>query len=446
MTANARWKPGYRGEEAAHAEHHRVGDEHAERGADEGSDEVVGRSLVEEHLHQVAATGTDRAGDAELAAPLGCEQDEDQEDQQNPRGDRERAERREERDDPRSEAVRRVQRVLLGLVGFEAERAHRWVQRFDDLVGRGDAATVGDVDSVDQARFVEQRLRARQRHRHSVVGGERTLVVDHRADTCSLEAGAGEDADRVPGLRAERVGELRIQEDLVRPELRERHRLAGCAHRAEGAKRGRIAGEERYVRLVLRPAHVLDGAAPNEHRRHRTHEPRGAPGSRDPLDVALWEVAGSGADGADRERSRQPFRADNLIGPAEHRDRRGADRGAHRVPGRKRSGDDRRPEHQPSDDQSGTTPPAPGIPDAEAEEHAIAQREHRNDREQHHHEHREHFRERAHRDPEQLLHGSPNGGRRLRDHDVVRLATRRCAVEHHVGQLLDLGLVEAAHL
>jgi hypothetical protein len=189
----------------------------------------------------VAATRPERAGDAELAAPLGCEQDEDQEDQQDPRGDRERAELREERDEERSGAVRRVQRVLLGLVGFEAERAHRWVQRFDDLVGRGDAATVGNVDPVDQARFVQQRLRTRQRHQHSVVGGRRTLVIDHRADAGCLEASAGEDADRVPGLRAERVGELRVQEDLVRPELRERHRPAGCAHCAERAQRGRIA-------------------------------------------------------------------------------------------------------------------------------------------------------------------------------------------------------------
>ena len=82
--------------------------------------------------------------------------------------------------------------------------------------------------------------------------------------------------------------------------------------------------------------------------------------------------------------------------------------------------------------------PAAGVADAEAEEDAIPQREHRDDCEQDHHEHREHFRERADRDPEQLLHGLPRGRWCLRDDDVVRLATRRRPEEHHVGQLLDL--------
>ena len=54
-----------------------------------GGDEVVGDPLEREHLDEVPPARADRARDAELAAPLGGEHDEDQEDQQDAGGDRE---------------------------------------------------------------------------------------------------------------------------------------------------------------------------------------------------------------------------------------------------------------------------------------------------------------------------------------------------------------------
>ena len=46
--------------------------------------------------------------------------------------------------------------------------------------------------------------------------------------------------------------------------------------------------------------------------------------------------------------------------------------------------------------------------------------------------------------PNSLLTPSPSRDRRLRDDHVVGLATRRRAVHHEIGHLLDLRLVEAA--
>ena len=64
-----------------------------EGGADHGGQEVVGRTLEEEHLDQVTALHADCASRAHLTAALGGQHHEHQEDQQNPSGDCERAER-----------------------------------------------------------------------------------------------------------------------------------------------------------------------------------------------------------------------------------------------------------------------------------------------------------------------------------------------------------------
>ena len=111
-----------RAERPRHHEHHPVRDDRAEQRPDGRGDEVVRGALEHEHLAQVAAPRADRAGDAELAAPLGGEHHEDEEDQQDPGGDRERAERREERHERASGLVGGLDRVLLDRLDLERVR------------------------------------------------------------------------------------------------------------------------------------------------------------------------------------------------------------------------------------------------------------------------------------------------------------------------------------
>ena len=226
----------------------------------------------------MAAAGADRARDPELAAPLGGQHDEDQEDEQDPGRDRERAEGREEGDERRARRVCRVERVLPGLVGLEPERRNGRLQCLDDTIGRRNAATVGDVDAVDQSRLTQQRLRPVERHQHAVVGRRRARVAHDRLHAGALDSIAGQDANAVSGLRTERVRALRVQVDLVRAELRERDGLPFCAHRAERGEGGRVTRKQRHLRLVLPAREILDRRAPDDHRRHRTHQPR----ARDP--------------------------------------------------------------------------------------------------------------------------------------------------------------------
>ena len=290
-----------RGEHAAEREHHPECHEHAERGADQRRDEVVRGALVHEHLHEVAAAGADRPRDPELAAPLGSQHDEDQKDEQDPGRDRERAEGREEGDERRADAVCRVERVLPGLVGLEPERRDGRLQCLDDTIGRRNAATVGDVHAVDQSRLTQQRLRPVERHQHAVVGRRRARVAHDRLHTRALDSNAGQDPNAVSGLRAERLRALRVQVDLVRSELRKRDGLPSCAHRAEGDEGSRVTRKQRHLRFVLPAREILDRRAPGDDRRHRTHQPRRATRSSDPVGVTPGEVASARACSADRE-------------------------------------------------------------------------------------------------------------------------------------------------
>jgi len=71
---------------------------------------------------------------------------------------------------------------------------------------------------------------------------------------------------------------------------------------------------------------------------------------------------------------------DQLVRRAERLDRRQTDGVAHRVARGERGRDDRRPEHQPSDDERGAAAAASDVANSELEEDAVAQRERRDGR------------------------------------------------------------------
>ena len=120
-----------------------------------------------------------------------------------------------------------------------------------------------------------------------------------------------------------------------------------------------------------------------------------------------------------------------------------ANRVVHRVARRERGRDDRRAEHQPDDDQRRARAAAADVADAELQQHPVAHGEQsecaRRDREQH----GEDEQQRVHRDAEQFVHRVllADDGRLFGEHDLVRLAAGRRAVERH--ELLDLLAVEA---
>ncbi len=91
--------------------------------SDGSGDEVVGEALEQEQLYEVAASRADRPRDAELAASLGGQHDEDQEDEQDAGSDRERAERREERHERRALLVGELECVALRRPRLESRAA-----------------------------------------------------------------------------------------------------------------------------------------------------------------------------------------------------------------------------------------------------------------------------------------------------------------------------------
>ena len=78
-----------RAERVGHHNDHSVGHGCAEKGSHERGGEVVAKPLEDEHLDDVSAARTDRAGDPELAAALGGEHHEDEEDKEDARCNRE---------------------------------------------------------------------------------------------------------------------------------------------------------------------------------------------------------------------------------------------------------------------------------------------------------------------------------------------------------------------
>jgi hypothetical protein len=77
---------------------------------------------------------------------------------------------------------------------------------------------------------------------------------------------------------------------------------------------------------------------------------------------------------------------------------------AHGVAGDERSGDDRRAEHQPQDDEPGPRAAAAEVAHPEPDEHGVADREHRQEPERDSEPHREDDEQGVERDPEELVH------------------------------------------
>ncbi len=190
-------------EHGGHREHHEEGDDDAEERPDGGCQEVVGQALEQEHLHEMAAPCADGPRDAELAAALGCEHDEDQEDQQDARGDRERPERREDRHERGALLVGQLERVLLAVVGLERERGEDGRELRHDLARRADAALVRDEDELDLVGLAEHRLRRAERHQQAFVGRAAAAVGDDRAHGERRGLAGDEDPQRIAGVGAE---------------------------------------------------------------------------------------------------------------------------------------------------------------------------------------------------------------------------------------------------
>ena len=352
----------------------------------------------------MAASRADRARDAELATSLGGEHDEDQEDEQDAGSDRERAERREQGHELRALLVGELERVALRRSRLETERCERRGEKASDAGRRARAATVRDEDRSDHSRPVEQTLRRCERHQQPLVGGRAALVPDDRAQPDRGRRLSDEDPQRVAGVCRELVGGSRVQVDLVRSQRRERDDLAAARDVAEPVQPGRIAGEQRDARLVLTGGHIDDRHLLVDDRCDPRDRPRAGDRAGDPLRVADREVAGPGGLGVRGERRVDAARRDRLVRATQCGSCRRADRLAHRVARRQRGGDDRGAQHRTGDDQraAGRTPA--DVPHAEAEEHPVAQTEHRHDEQGGHESSDDDGEKRRHRDAEDVAH------------------------------------------
>ena len=317
-------------ERARHREHHPVGDGDADQRADERGEEVVGGALVEEHLDQVAAARADRARDPELAAPLGGEHDEDQEDQQDPGGDRERAERREERHERCRPPRRRSSSAsCLVVVGLEPERGDGRLQQLDDLVRLAPTPPVFETNSaLTRPGLPSSFWAAASGISTPAPSVPAPAVADDRLHAGRLAGGCpARIRDRVARLRAELV---RAPSRSGRPRrgagrrARRSCRPARICAEAGAAAPGRSRTASRcgsFWRLVTSCTAIgstITGATPST-------RPGGAGRRRDPVGVALREVAGGGAGlgpVCGRKRRLDPLRRDDLVGLPERGDRR----------------------------------------------------------------------------------------------------------------------------
>ena len=197
--------------------------------------EVVGRALEQEGLHEVAAPGADRAGDAHLGAALGGEHHEDQEDQQDAGRDREAPERREHLHERGARLVGRLQAVPLHGLRLEPARLEHGTEL------RRSTASCAPRRSSSPPRFdtrisstlprhAERALRVGERHEHRRLRGSGSAVARRRRRRGARErVPAGQDRD------ACRPGALRAQSAAVAVEYTDparAHRAAPVVRRA----------------------------------------------------------------------------------------------------------------------------------------------------------------------------------------------------------------------
>ena len=260
--------------------------------------------------------------------------------------------------------------------------------------------------SLTRPGLPSSRCASGERHEQALVGRAPTAVAHDVPDAHDLHRAPDEDAQSVAAASAEARGGFRVQVDLVRRELRERHRAASTAHRAECPQRPRLAGEERDTRLVLSRGQVLHRDGLDDHGGHAVDETGGRGRACDAGGVALREVAHAGRTGAvGREGGLDAACGNHLVGVAERGDCGRADRLAHRVARRKGGGDDRRAQHRSGDDQGGAPRPPAHVADAEPEEDAVACREHGDGAQRDREGGEEHDQDRLDRDAEERAHG-----------------------------------------
>ena len=415
------------GEGLADHLHHHEGDPDAEDGADGGGEQVIGRPLVEERLHEVAPLGADGAGHAHLGPALGGQHHEDQEDQQDARRHREAAEGGEELDEGVARLVGGLEPVLLGWLGAEAESGDGLVEGRLDGVGGVDTAGlpagVGHEHVVGLAGAVEEVAGGGEGQEHGGAVGRGAAVA---ADTSHLhleDLVPGEHDDGVARLGGELVGGVVVEEDGAGSEV-------GDLGESELGSPGGVGSEEGDPGLgaaagfVLRSDRLDDGGGHPVHRQRRRHAVDGSYG------VVSVEV---GAGGVETDVDRAfgvGAGGDGLVGDAEglhdhrpHRRREG-------VASEQRGGDDRRAEHQAEDDEGAAGAPARDVAQPHPQEHDVARREHGDDAHREEESDGQSDRERAGGQAEHPLHRrllrlGAGGDRRHGQADLVALAARR---------------------
>ena len=190
-----------------------------------------------------------------------------------PGRDRERAERREQGHEGRALLVCRLESVLLAVVGLEPERRERRAAGRRSPRRRAAPAPprLATKTSLTRPGLPSSRCAGGERHEQALVGRARSAVADDVAHAHDPDRAPGEDAQRVAAAGAEARGGLRVQIDLVRRELRERHRAASARDRAEAARaapdRRRTASTRgsfcREVRSCTATGSTITGATPS---------------------------------------------------------------------------------------------------------------------------------------------------------------------------------------
>ena len=364
----------------------------------------------------MASPRAHRAGDAQLTAPFGGEHDEDQEDQQAAGEDGEAAEGREERHERVALGVCCVERVLLDRVDLEPERLHDRVHDLGDLVGERGAgelvATVGDQDVLDLAFAVEKPLRGVERQQQGRAVRACALVVHDLPDRDRHCVALGVQPELVAGRGLQLLGRVAVQEDLAGLQVVQvlRRTVVVPADLAERAEVSLAAGEERHARLALPGGDALDGERLHDRRRDAVDQVLVAE-QQLVLDLGedvLGEVLDArGCSNFDLGIDVGAAHRHELVRLPERRDRRDADRVAHRVPGDERRRDDRRAEHQPEDDQRRACTTPGDVANAELQEDAVTERKRADDAYERRQGDDDRERQRLHRDAEELVHGSP---------------------------------------
>ena len=227
--------------------------------------------------------------------------------------------------------------------------------------------------------MTEQRLRLIERDEQCCVRRARSLERDDVPNACGNGVGARVEHDPRTGVDPEVARSPGVEVDLSGAEVGEGKLLsAGASDRREPVHAGGVGREHDDARLVLALRRRLHRDLLHDRPGDAVHEIRALGCTLDVDDDGFvhptrsgrgTELAGDVVDGA--------LRRDRLVGRAERRDRRRADRMSHGVARGESGGDDRGAEHEPDHDERTAPAPAADAADGELHEDRIAETERR---------------------------------------------------------------------